>query len=469
MFHISKNILVGIGPFIIFCLIWVVPHLIMIATASCVYGDYGINLVAERGRVVESSTVEIPLEQNLTGKNVDITNPAKIDPTQKKVYPITPDLETIDNGRNGVFKSSKDHQTLNSQIDHRYNQTANNYAINIIPSSLVNAPREGASAIVVEKDSQTLWLYTSKKGEFVKVLEMPCSTGEVGGPKAVEGDKKTPEGIYFLKKIHEERFLTPIYGKRAFTTDYPNFLDRALGKTGSAIWIHGTNKRLKPMDSNGCIAMNNDDVVKLNPYSILDETPVIILDRVDYVLPATNKVQRDELLDFLSRWVESLNKGSYLEYLFYYSSNYLPDVRWWAEWVDIRSRTALAGNPVSAQFEQAGIYRHKDHFVILLDFKVSSRYRTIAVGKRKLFIKSYATEISSHMSGGVATGMAKSGFNRDNSIEHPKDRALVSAYCADDSYKIIGDVFQKILMDQSSQNNYFITAAARLDEQHKVK
>ncbi|MBF0413190.1 MAG: L,D-transpeptidase family protein [Desulfamplus sp.] len=312
------------------------------------------------------------------------------------------------------------------------------YEINLIPSSLVKSPRESSSAILVEKDSQTLWVYTSKNGEFIKALEIPCSTGEVDGPKMVEGDKKTPEGIYFLKEVYEDRFLTPIYGSRAFTTDYPNFLDKILGKTGSAIWIHGTNKRLKPMDSNGCVAMNSDDVVKLDPYVVLDETPVIIMDRLDYASVETTMAQRDDLLDFLSKWIESLNKGSYLEYLFHYESNYLPEVQWWAEWVDIRSRTAVSANPIKAKFDRVGIYKHKDYFVVLLNFQVSSGYRTISVGNRKLFIKS-----------------------RNN----------VSSFYAYNLYKIIGDVFQSIenkkAEDKNNNYNDFIAAAAQLDRQYR--
>ncbi len=308
------------------------------------------------------------------------------------------------------------------------------YQNDLIPSSLIKPPREGASAILVEKDSQTLWVYRTKNGQYTKVIQALCSTGEVDGPKMVEGDKKTPEGIYFIKQIYEDRFLTPIYGKRAFTTDYPNLFDKKIGKTGSAIWIHGTNKRLKPMDSNGCIAMNNDDVIKLDPYIVIDETPVIIMKRLDYTSIETTMTQRLDILNFLFKWIESLNKGSYLDYLFHYDSEYMPDVRWWTQWVDIRSRTAVSTNPVKAQFEYVGIYKHTDHFVVIMNFQVSSRYRTISVGSRKLFI---------------------SNRNSRNS----------SSYI-DNSYKIIGDVFQNIGVDKVDREaNGFIAAAAKLDGQ----
>lgn len=52
-------------------------------------------------------------------------------------------------------------------------------------------------AIVVEKETQQLFLYAND-GTVKEVLRMNCSTGKVTGAKAVAGDLKTPEGIYFL-------------------------------------------------------------------------------------------------------------------------------------------------------------------------------------------------------------------------------------------------------------------------------
>lgn len=348
---------------------------------------------------------------------------------------LTEETDALYTDKNGVYKKDLVINEHDTQYNLNGQQAIKNNQINLIPSSLVKSPKENASAILVEKNSQTLWVYRAINGYFTKVLEIPCSTGEVDGPKMVEGDKKTPEGIYFLKDIYEDRFLTPIYGSRAFTTDYPNFLDKTLGKTGSAIWIHGTNKTLKPMDSNGCIAMNNDDIVKLDSYVVLDQTPVIIMDKFDYSSIERTDAERFAFMDFLSKWIESLNKGSYLDYLFHYESNYLPDVQWWAEWVNIRYRAELSKNPIYAQFDNVGIYRHKDHFVVLLNFQVASSYRRIFIGNRKLFIKSINN---------------------------------VSSFYGYNSYKIIGDVFQSVQTKLSDKDsNHFIAAAYQLEEQYR--
>lgn len=471
MLHITKSIFLKIVPVVFSFMVWILPSMAAVVNEGVICEGGGVYMVADAGKedslrsIAETSPIDknsfaspgrstgvVSIKTDRPDNSSNTLKPAHDDLVGKKVDMVTP----VERGQ--IQRAVDSLRAVDT------NGPKKSYPIDLIPSSLVKAPRGGASAIVVEKSSQTLWLYTSYKGEFLKVFEIPCSTGEMGGPKQVEGDKKTPEGIYFLKQIHEDRFLAPIYGKRAFTTDYPNFFDRLLGKTGSSIWIHGTNKRLKPMDSNGCVAMNNDDLMKLSPYIVLDETPVVIMDRVDYASQEANVSQRVALLDFLSRWLDSLNRGSYLEYLFHYASMYLPDVRWWAEWVEIRSRAARAGNPISAKFENIGIYRHKDHLVVLLDFEVSSRYRTIALGKRELFI----TEPAAGLSFGVEP-LDKSVVKTEGKKGLQDGQMAAMASYSDDSYKIIGDFFQRAGRDKADRNNLFITAAARLDRLYNVK
>ncbi|MBF0204271.1 MAG: L,D-transpeptidase family protein [Desulfamplus sp.] len=479
----SKTALSKLVPMIIFCIIWTLPYWVAATEEDGAY-EKNINLmtpiksdVDKRSSVVEDNIkMQAPVKSNVdirspVKSNVDIRSPVKSNVDIRSPVKNNVDMQSPVGSNIDIQSTIKNNIDMRSTVEGK--QVKKQYEINMLPSALVKSPREGASAIVVEKDSQTIRVYTSKNGVYLKALETACSTGEVDGPKMLKGDKKTPEGIYFFKQAHEDRFLTPIYGKRAFTTDYPNFFDRLRGRTGSAIWIHGTNKILKPMDSNGCVAMNNDDVVKLDSYIVLDETPIIIMDRVDYVSHEANITQKIAILDFLSKWIYSLNKGSYLEHLFHYSPDYLPDVRWWSEWINIRSRTALAGNPVSAQFDNVGIYRYKDYLVVLLEFKVSSTYRTISLGKRKLFIRPHISAAASYSSASTNTAATTDAATYNttsavattntNTTTNTASRSAVIAN-GEDSYKIIGDIFQTTEMHKSNtKDNRFITAASQLD------
>ncbi|WP_186441200.1 L,D-transpeptidase family protein [Desulfamplus magnetovallimortis] len=291
----------------------------------------------------------------------------------------------------------------------------------LVPAALIKGPSNGSSAIIVEKDTQTLRVYTffSSDDKYRKVFESPCSTGEAYGRKKIEGDKKTPEGVYFIKDVFEDRYLSPIYGKRAFTTDYPNLMDIMFGRTGSAIWIHGTNKILKAMDSNGCVAMNNDDVVNLDKFIETDMTPVIITGTIEYAYLHTVETERDSLFKFLVQWLKVLNSGTLNDFKLYYGLDREPDIGWWEEWERNRKNPLLQGDvslsseiPVNKNaFGQAtaalgdvhgdkssffvdasnvGIYRQNEQLVILFDLLARSTINPrdfVFVGKRKFFLQ----------------------------------------------------------------------------------
>lgn len=256
-----------------------------------------------------------------------------------------------------------------------------------VPQSLI-LQAKNANALIVEKSSQTLHVYVSDgSGYFSRQLSFPCSTGEVAGMKREAGDKKTPEGVYFFIDEYEDRYLTPIYGKKAFPTDYPNFIDRQSGRNGSAIWLHGTNKVLKPMDSNGCVAMENDDILRVADYIHLGQTPVVMVETIVYVDRKEIDAERERLEKLMQGWVRALESGTYHEYLGFYDSSYLPDIAWWPGWWKIRQAVAERGGSFTVETSWEGLYREKDTFVLVVDISLSSGRGDVALGKRRLFVR----------------------------------------------------------------------------------
>ncbi|MBU0969013.1 MAG: L,D-transpeptidase family protein [Proteobacteria bacterium] len=262
-------------------------------------------------------------------------------------------------------------------------------ADNTLPASIITLPEKG-NAILVEKESQTLYVYSLKAKDNNLAFKAACSTGEAPGPKKKAGDKKTPEGVYFLIDKYEERYLTPIYGKKAFPSDYPNFLDQRRGKEGSAIWIHGTDKVLKPMDSNGCIALENNNIVSLADYIQLDSTPLIIVEKILKTDPDVQALKEKEILKLLDNWAHTMETGSYHQYLAFYSEEYLPNISWWETWSTLREKAISDKRPLTMEMASVGIYAHDDVVVALFDFSLASGKEKILIGKKKLFIKESA-------------------------------------------------------------------------------
>lgn len=130
--------------------------------------------------------------------------------------------------------------------------------------------------IVVEKKYQKLKLF--EQNDSLRMLkEFTCATGENPGAKKTSGDARTPEGIYHITEIYEDKRIT-VFGSRAFHLDYPNIFDTHAGRLGDGIFIHGTNKKLNPNSTNGCITLNNNDLDEIAPYLAVNTIPVIILD-----------------------------------------------------------------------------------------------------------------------------------------------------------------------------------------------
>jgi murein L,D-transpeptidase YafK len=164
--------------------------------------------------------------------------------------------------------------------------------------------------IVVEKKHQKLRLYEQRDGLRL-VKEFTCATGENQGTKKSSGDARTPEGIYHLTEIYEDKQIS-VFGSRAFHLNYPNIFDTHAGRHGDGIFIHGTNKKLIPNSTNGCIALNNSDLDELAPYLTVNAIPIVVLDaESDLVLKDNLRLEKSS-----SRFAEilerlALNSGNF--------------------------------------------------------------------------------------------------------------------------------------------------------------
>lgn len=142
------------------------------------------------------------------------------------------------------------------------------------------ASNEPIHLILIEKDLQALHLYRYDGGyQLVKTYR--CVTGKLRGDKQVENDDKTPEGIYFNVKTFRDKKVT-IFGDRAFGLNYPDAFDVFEGKGGSGIFVHGSNRKVTPYSTNGCLVLNNQDLADLDSRITFSETPVIIGKRLPY-------------------------------------------------------------------------------------------------------------------------------------------------------------------------------------------
>ena len=74
------------------------------------------------------------------------------------------------------------------------------------------------------------------------------------GPKVREGDRQAPEGFYSISPAQ----MNPQSAYYlSFNTGFPNAFDRALGRTGSELMVHGD------CSSRGCYAMTDEQIAEI--------------------------------------------------------------------------------------------------------------------------------------------------------------------------------------------------------------
>lgn len=109
--------------------------------------------------------------------------------------------------------------------------------------------------IRIFKQEAELELWMEKGGRFELFATYAiCNWAGSLGPKLHEGDRQTPEGFYSIgtRQLHR-RGRWP----RSLDIGFPNPLDRANGRTGSYILIHGG------CNSTGCFAMTNPQIEEI--------------------------------------------------------------------------------------------------------------------------------------------------------------------------------------------------------------
>ena len=237
----------------------------------------------------------------------------------------------------------------------------------LVPDALLYlSPRNPGQALLVEKACQRAYLYQSTN--LSRPLRVyPCSTGENGGPKSARNDKRTPEGIYYVTNIFREQELASIYGVRAFPIDYPNPLDRDLGRRGYGIWIHGTNEPLKPRDSNGCVVFRNEDIIELSRYIHRRQTPIIITQKINFV--EEERLQREgaELRDLVTEWLKAWRESRIERYMSFYGKDFVAQGMNWQQWRAYKKRVSEKYRKIDIRIDDLQILR--ENGVVLARFK----------------------------------------------------------------------------------------------------
>lgn len=217
-----------------------------------------------------------------------------------------------------------------------------------VPDQILTLAPRSRHVIAVDASRSRLYLFENLAPVDEKSEDTPSpqlrlmadfyiSVGLSGIEKLVEGDQRTPLGVYYITSNLNPANLPDLYGAGALPINYPNALDVRRGKTGHGIWLHGTPRAQfvrAPQASDGCVVLSNPDLKRLLDTVAIRSTPVIIAQELRWVRPDALNPDRKAFHATLEAWRNAKSQGVMDGLRPFYSDQFRsagrdPD-QWWA-------------------------------------------------------------------------------------------------------------------------------------------
>lgn len=253
--------------------------------------------------------------------------------------------------------------------------------------------------IVVEKSTHRLFLYENLNGSpgLIKVIDI--ATGKSKGDKKIQGDRKTPEGIYFIYDFLSDNFLTKKYGKYgeiygigAFPLNYPNVYDKLESKTGGGIWLHSTdddNRVDKKLDSKGCVVLKKNDLLEISRYlDTQNKTPVIIVEKAYTQDKKSHLEEKSSILSFIISWQQAWKSQNLFPYISHYDSTKYRDRTHgsFKKFLRYKKQVFSKNDRPSIAFSHHSIFVNEDYAIVqMLQSYESSKLKDI--GKKTIYLQ----------------------------------------------------------------------------------
>ena len=256
-----------------------------------------------------------------------------------------------------------------------------------LPSQFITLPPTTRHAIAVDASRSRLYLFENGPKGLQLVADHYASIGKLGSDKRIEGDQRTPLGVYFITSRLEGRQLTDFYGVGALTLNYPNEYDRRLGRTGSGIWLHGVpaeNYARSPQSTDGCVVLANPELQSIIERVQPRNTPVVIARSLQWVSPSVKEPERRSLSNLLEGWRTARASGDINRLMAFYSSQFSNGGKDLGQWRQMIERDIQQVRGRDLQLKDVSILGWRDQSdVLVITFgEVAEGQRTGAVKRQ---------------------------------------------------------------------------------------
>lgn len=224
---------------------------------------------------------------------------------------------------------------LREESQRRVNALRERPPAGTVPSQFLELSQRSRHAIAVDASRSRLYLFKNTPAGLTLIADYYISVGKAGTSKSVEGDQRTPLGVYYITSNLDPKSLKDFYGSGALPISYPNVLDSKRGKTGSGIWLHGTPPNQfsrPPLATDGCVVLANPDLQHIIRTVEVRSTPVVIASQLQWVAPHSVRAESKPFEDTLYAWRNAKTSGNLQQILSFYTPDFTSNGKTLAQW-----------------------------------------------------------------------------------------------------------------------------------------
>ncbi len=262
-----------------------------------------------------------------------------------------------------------------------------------MPSSLLGLRADQKYAAIIDAEKSRLYLFRNDDGTPRLIADYYVSYGKLGTGKLIEGDKKTPLGVYHVTGLIPREKLTDYYGRLAFPISYPNEWDTMKGRNGHGIWLHGTPSDTysrPPKSSDGCLVLANTDLAKLAEIIQIGVTPVVISHRIRWLSLENWHKERKAFHAMIDEWRRDWESLDHERYARHYSRHFFTDGKELANWLSQKKKINARKRWIKVRIENLGILRssdNDDYLVVTFDQDYQSNNLSDRMRKLQYWIR----------------------------------------------------------------------------------
>ncbi|GHT96147.1 hypothetical protein AGMMS49545_20420 [Betaproteobacteria bacterium] len=262
-----------------------------------------------------------------------------------------------------------------------------------VPRYLLQMNDSQQYAIVVDTRKSRLYLYQNDNGRPRFVADYYVTQGKLGADKKIEGDRRTPIGVYHVTAHIPQEKLADLYGHGAYPINYPNEWDKRQGRSGSGIWLHGTPSDTysrPPQASDGCVVLSNPDFDTLGKNVQVGLTPVIISNDIEWLSLDDWNREREELQSSIESWRADWESRDTDRYLKHYSQNFKTQTQNFQRFAEQKRRVNPGKTWIQVKLDKISVFRNPgadELVVVTFNQSYASNNLTNRMKKRQYWLR----------------------------------------------------------------------------------